>query len=308
MKNTRLADQLASGDLSPDDLPELDGGDYCSAHEIGEAFLLLVGRTAEASNALSRAAAMLPMLEQRVSLAIPSNAATGHLPDGRSFLITRRLSGVPLSRSLFKTMTAKRVHAAAQALAAFLADLHATPRELTESAGIPVAWYPFAATEDGMADGPSAPHYANDLSRIEQHGLVAQSTLDRLHALTEAQMARESDRQSEPVLLHGEVSADHVFVNPDDLTVTGIIDFQGLVLGDPVRDLMYIADDFGVEFAEQVARAYPHPRLADPLPTLGFYSVWHIVVRMLWGAEHGYAERAAMLAQQLEATVAADTH
>lgn len=303
MNHTNLAHQLASGDLPLDALPDLDGGDYCSAHAIGDEHLLLVGRTTEASNALSRAAAMLPGLESRVTLAIPSSEASGLLPDGRHFLVTRRLTGVPLSRDLFKTLSPQQQTAAAEALATFLFEMHATPVALADAAGIPVAWYPFAATEDGMADGPSAPHYANDLARIAQHELIPQAAIDRLSALVDEQLARERKRQAEPVLLHGEVSADHVFVDPESLSVTGIIDFQGLVLGDPVRDLMYMADDFSLPFAEQVAHAYSHPRLADPLPTLSFYRVWHIIVRMLWGAEHGYAERAAMLARQLETAI-----
>ncbi len=296
MQHPDVAASLRSGSLRPDSLAPAGGGDYCDVRDAGKDWLLLVARTDEASCSLARTSALLSGIIPRVSLMIPEPGATGLLPDGRRFLLLRRVPGVPLTRGLLAAMTSDQQDAAARAIGSFLGVMHATPVELAATAGVPTAWYPFAATEDGMSDGPAAPYYAEDLDGLARSSFVDSATLDRLAKLVTAQLER---RVAGPALLHGEVSADHVFVDPATLRVTGIIDFQGVVLGDPVRDLLYLADSYGLTFVEAVLRYYPGDAMPDLLPALAFYRVWHQVVRLLWAAEHGYAERATMLGERV---------
>ena len=117
-----------------------------------------------------------------------------------------------------------------------------------------------------------------DLTALARTSLFDTQTLNWLVALVVDHLARG---ESDPVLLHGEVSVDHAFVDPATFVVTGIIDFQGVVLGDPARDLLYLADSYGMPFVEAVLRHYPGGRLADPWPALAFYRVWRLVVRLL---------------------------
>lgn len=294
--SSNLTADLIAGRLSPESLPDAGGGDYCQARDAGPNWLLLIARTDEASHSLERAAAVLPHLLPRVTLAIPEPGGSGLVPDGRRFLHLRRVPGVPLSAELLRSMTVRQQNDVARAIGEFLGQMHRTSVEIADAAGIPTGWYPFAATEDEMRAGPAGPHYATDLQGLAETGLLDASTLDALATLVDDHLRRE---ETGAVLLHGEVSADHVLVDPDALEVTGIIDFQGLVLGDPARDFLYIADDYGPEFLANVLNHYPIAWREDPLEALAFYRVWHLVVRLIWQFGHGYAERADWLAQRL---------
>lgn len=296
MGQADVARHLESGQLRLDELPLVGGGDYCGAWDAGDEWLLLVAHTDEAGQSLARTARIVPRVAPRTTLAVPEPGAGGVLPDGREFLLVRRVAGGSLSSAMLGAMTPSQHDAAAMAIGRFLGEMHGLPAAFGEAAGIPIGWYPFAATEDGMRDGPAAPHYDADLAALARTSLFDTRTLDWLAALVADHLARG---ERDPVFLHGEVSADHVFVDPATLAVTGIIDFQGVVLGDPARDLLYLADSYGMPFVEAILRHYPGDRLADPWPALAFYRVWHLVVRLLWAAEHGYAERAALVAQRL---------
>lgn len=190
---------------------------------------------------------------------------------------------------MLDSMTPLQYDAAAMAIGMFLDQMHELPAAIVVAAGIPTGWYPFAATEDGMRDGPAASHYDPDLTALARTSLFDTQTLNRLAALVADHLARS---ESDPVLLHGEVSADHVFVDPVTLAVTGIIDFQGVVFGDPARDLLYIDDSCGSDFVATVLRHYPVGRLGDPWAAFAFYRIWRQVVRLLWAADNGYVQRA----------------
>ena len=295
-----IASRLASGELIPDALPVAGGGDYCSAWDAGDGWLVLVARTDEASRSLERAASILPVIAPRVSIPIPEAGTTGVILGGQRFLMLRRLPGVPLSAALLDSMSPAQVETTTRAIAAFLGEVHATPADLAMAAGIPIGWYPFAATEDAMRDGPAEQHYVADLAALTRASLLDRELLGRLDRLVTIHLQRGEE---DPILLHGEVSADHVLIDPETLDITGIIDFQGVILGDPVRDLIYLSDSYGSSFVDAVLSHYSDSALRDPKPALEFYRVWHEVARLLWAAEHGYQERVPVLRSRVAAAV-----
>ena len=64
-----------------------------------------------------------------------------------------------------------------------------------------------------------------------------------------------------PVVLHADLSKDHIVMEDD--SVTGVLDFGDVNWGDPDYDFMYLFVDFGQDFAEEVARRYGHPNIAQ---------------------------------------------
>src|SRR5215472_15442567 len=62
-----------------------------------------------------------------------------------------------------------------------------------------------------------------------------------------------------PVVLHADLSRDHILVEDDE--VAAVIDFGDVNWGDSDYDFMYLFVDFGGAFVENVAREYGHPDL-----------------------------------------------
>jgi aminoglycoside 2''-phosphotransferase len=62
-----------------------------------------------------------------------------------------------------------------------------------------------------------------------------------------------------PVVLHADLSPDHILVEDDK--VAAVLDFGDVNWGDPDYDFMYLFVDVGRAFVEEVAREYGHPDL-----------------------------------------------
>ena len=60
---------------------------------------------------------------------------------------------------------------------------------------------------------------------------------------------------SEAVLLHGDLSPDHVLFDRSHQRQSGVIDFSDLTIGDPAWDLLYLYADYGVDFVRRLLRA-----------------------------------------------------
>jgi len=60
----------------------------------------------------------------------------------------------------------------------------------------------------------------------------------------------------QPAVLHADLGRDHILMEHD--SVVAAIDFGDVNWGDPDYDFMYLFVDFGLDFAEEVARRYGH--------------------------------------------------
>ncbi len=57
-------------------------------------------------------------------------------------------------------------------------------------------------------------------------------------------------------LIHGDLSSDHIFWDEKTQSISGIIDFNDLCIGDVSLDFTGIFADYGEDFVEQVLSFY----------------------------------------------------
>jgi hypothetical protein len=67
-----------------------------------------------------------------------------------------------------------------------------------------------------------------------------------------------------------------------------------VIIGDPVRDFLYLYEEYGLPFMAQFLDHYPVPDRRSLLARLHFYREWHTALRLLWAVEHRY-ERGIIL-------------
>jgi aminoglycoside 2''-phosphotransferase len=236
---TRLAQQLNVGDHPVEYLGE---GDFFRAHTIAGTWVARVARHPRAARALQREACLLPLLCDQLPLAIPQPIV--HDPGGAgdaAFSVHRLLPGPALTRARYHALPIRARDRCAGAVGHFLATLHATDIALAQACG------------------------------VEHHDFADA----RLHTLRQANVPLspfltgmlEAHRYChyQPVLLHGDLSPDHVLFDPQQQEVTGIIDFGDVAIGDPAWDFVYLYQDYGTDFLTRALRAYPHPDQAGLL-------------------------------------------
>lgn len=126
----------------------------------------------------------------------------------------------------------------------FLAALHAVPLARVVHAALPPAT---------TAGGRAAFAAFAARSRADVRGTLGAAAEGRL-------VARLEEAQSDdlfaftPVLLHADLSPDHILVDPSTGALTGVIDWGDMATGDPALDFAGLLEDVG-EGAERNALA-----------------------------------------------------
>jgi aminoglycoside 2''-phosphotransferase len=176
------------------------------------------------------------------------------LPVPRYLQAARHSSAAPHGYAIYKYLpggsmdlsglTNKKRDAAATALAGFLRALHAL--QLGPGSGIVLPHVDARLIAEQ--------YFARAASDIVPK--VTHQAAGALLRVFEMHLAEPRNFSFKPVLLHADLSRDHVLM--EDGVVTGVIDFGDVNWGDPDYDFMYLFVEFGLAFVEAVARRYGH--------------------------------------------------
>lgn len=277
-------------DLAIDSIEVAGDGDYCRAYNINREWLFLIAKHPEGSRSLERVSGLLPALAPTLPLPIPRITYAGRASECfPAFVGYPKIQGISLTAERLRGLSGEDQARCAADLAVFLRGMHCFPLDAARQAGIPVCAYPFAATEDGLTDGTAEEQYRHALERILSYTLLDQAMRDFCQRIVAEHLEGAPAEVVPLALLHGEVSSDHLLIDPATRRLTGVIDFNGAIIGDPVRDLLYLYEDYGVVFLVSILDHYPiadRPRL---LAKLHFFHAWHTVLRLLWALDHQYS-------------------
>lgn len=236
------APAIDAGSLRP-----LGAGDFCVAYVTDDGWVVRVPRHEQATAALEREARLMEALAGRLPLPVPRprfHEAAGRDRDAVAFAVHQRLDGVELGRSFWAGLPdGPRADLPAR-LGAFLAALHEVDPAVGTRAGLRevdhAAWMRTWARRAGADSGLPLP---GDL-------------LADLHACLAGWVAEDADLRYPAAILHADVSPGHVLVDPERGVITGIIDWGDAVIGDPARDLIFLYEDWGMDFLDLALGAY----------------------------------------------------
>jgi aminoglycoside phosphotransferase (APT) family kinase protein len=94
-----------------------------------------------------------------------------------------------------------------------------------------------------------------------------------------------SDRERwayRPAILHCDFGPSHVLYEPNELVLTGAIDFGDVTVGDPARDFIFLAEDWNPDFLSLALERYslePSERL---LPRIEITNLLNLLWWALW--------------------------
>jgi aminoglycoside 2''-phosphotransferase len=227
----------------------LGQGDFCTAYLVDRQWVCRFARHHDAAASLGREACLLPRIAQRFDLRVPD---LQHIEADPPFTAHPLLPGPALTRDRYGALPEAARERCAVQLAIFVHQLHDTDINIPRSCGIPEIDY-------RRLFGALTPRADRQLyHRIDSAGRRYVETT--VGAFVDAEPAR-----SAPVLLHGDLSPDHVLFDPQANTLTGIIDFGDASLGDPAWDLVVVYEDYGLDF---LGRFMGHYTSSDRAPLL----------------------------------------
>jgi aminoglycoside phosphotransferase (APT) family kinase protein len=195
-----------------------EGWDF-QVFEVDRNWLFRFPKREESAAKLTKEYQLLSDLEEWVSLPVPNYQYYCESYEGSSwpFAGYNKLPGTPAD--VAETVDWPSV---ARQLGHFLADLHAYPIDRAEEAGVP-------NERDRLAQWC-------DESLTELDG-VAELPVDRrdLSSYLESDVPGRFD--DTPRLVHNDLWAEHVLIDPHTRRVSGIIDWGDAAIGDPTVDL-----------------------------------------------------------------------
>ncbi len=225
---------------------------------------------------------LLPKLQKRFDLLIPNFEFIGK-HQGLPFVGYKKIDGIPFTPNLFRTLSKDAKTQAIKDLAAFITKLHEFPADEARKC---IAW-----------EETSKEIYQNRLSRVKDlEGKVPKHLLDYLRSQFDIFFSQLVDFEQESVLVHADLTPDHILFNRQTQKIEGIIDFGDIAISDPDMDLRWMLDpdDFDPEFLDEFLKYYKHPNPEMLKKRLRFF--WNVssMIDLFHGIDNDDPEKFAV--------------
>ena len=193
---------------------------------------------------LKKEQAVLPVVAQRVEFAVPLFEHVGTWR-GQPYAGYRRIPGRPLSGCLFSG--SKLADEVAESIASALSSLHAIPTLLFTE---PCAFEP---TVEAWRQ-----RYQELWETVRTRILPLLDS--RMREAVERGFGRFLDKElktlEDVALVHCDLGCEHILIEEDGTTVTGLIDFEDVTIGDPAIDFVGIFVTYGMEAVDRIRTGY----------------------------------------------------
>ena len=233
---------------------------------------------------LKKEEAVLPVVAPRVDFAVPCFEYVGTWRD-QPYVGYRRIPGRPLSDRPF-TGT-KLAGAVTESIAAALSSLHDIPTSLiAETCG-----------EEPTVEAWRERYLELRIEVRENFMPLLDSTIaDAVERGFNRFLDDELATLEDVALVHRDLGCEHILIDDDGSTVTGLIDFEDVSIGDPTIDFVGIYVTYGMESVERVRDAYQRvsgiQRTLDAnfITRLRFYTWMASCHEIIYGLEEGRSD------------------
>jgi aminoglycoside 2''-phosphotransferase len=234
----------------------------CLVVEVNGTYMFRFARRPEVKRQLAKETLLLPRLAETLSVPVPNPEFICAHPeaDDPAFIGYRKIYGEPLVRGHLSCNGVSRL---AQGPARFLSELHGFPLEEAKRLKVPYL---------------EPPRWRRRYEAL--YRWVSRAVLPLLEAPAQRELSLlwrsfldcwvGSDFL--PVLVHGDLTADHILCDPSPALLTGIIDWGDATVGDAALDFAGLLYSRGPEFTQQILAMYQHDVDASFWQRASFYS------------------------------------
>jgi aminoglycoside 2''-phosphotransferase len=191
---------------------------------------------------LDNEAKVINFLREYVTVPLPIQE-----PLGRDMIKCNLMKGKQVFRNSLLQMDGKSQESIAEQIGSFLKKLHSIPIKDVENRAI--GDYPYSECQDEW------------LTRFEEikrkvFPYCSSYTKECINQIFSPLEEDDEFMVYKPVLIHGDMSPCHLFIDERTKKLTGVIGFGLSGLGDPAYDLGTLLDNLGETFLKRVGRYY----------------------------------------------------
>ena len=216
-------------------------GDNSVAFVINDQYIFRFPKREEVKDQLEKEIKVLPKIRQHLSLAIPEFK---FISPTLSFAGHVKIAGISLSYKSYRSLEKKYQLSIQHSLTDFLKQLHQISLSGLQNCGLEVM---------DMKE-----EYSNNLFNARRFIFpnISENNQNVISNLFNAYLDDPAHFNYEPALIHNDLSKDHILFDPSTGSLSGIIDFGDMAIGDPDYDFMYLFDEFGTDFLHQILNNY----------------------------------------------------
>ena len=205
---------------------------------------------------------------------------------GISFVTYEFIPGVQFTKNVSNNFSKEELLTIAQQLGSFLTTVHSFPIEKAKQLGVQ------------QIDSLNSWEQRLKKIRKEVFSHISKNEQDWTIKLFESflQIVRKMPINS--VLIHSDIRPEHIIVDPETHTLSGIIDFGDIEIADPAYDFTFLAQ-YGQGFLTQAYQNYILPRDEAFETRRQFYEDRHVVTNLEHSLELGDKERIQIHKRQL---------
>ena len=226
-------------------IDKIGEGENSLALLINQDFIFRFPKREEVKDQLAKEIAILPQISPLLNLEVPH---FHYVARNLNFAGHKMIAGEPLSNKIYNSFEKTTQRSIQQSLALFLSQLHAIDLSTISDSVLPIM-NPKEEYTENLSDAYQLifPHLPTK----------ARETISEIFT---SYLNNPENFKYKPTLVHNDFSTDHILVNSATEEISGIIDFGDMAIGDPDYDLMYLADQLGVEFITGFSDYYSTPR------------------------------------------------
>lgn len=240
---------------------------------VNEVLIFRFPRMPAATIALEREIKLLNAIKTHLPLPVP-NPIYSHLDSEQIFMGYPMLPGVPLWREIIPMLDEPTFHRIAQQLAEFALALHSIP---VETLGVQLS-YP---------DDRSFWQEMYDAFRDELFSCMREDARQQVTHNFETFLNDKENFAYAPVLHHGDLGGSNILYDAERRSLSGIIDFDSIGLGDPAVDIAAVSS-FGETFMHHFRQFYPNLEALEKRSA--FYRSTFASQQALWAIRGGDQE------------------
>ena len=268
-------------------------GEGCdsTAFDVNGEWVFRFPKRADVDTQLEVEIGTLRVIAERSPLPVPSITYVGEPSEDFPYRFTgyRKLAGLPAIRLSPDDVPYAKV---VRPLGGFLSWLHAIPASQVEGLTLPARVAGDVEDEvrtEALEDYQSVSEAASDLLTPQWRECFETAAPNGLLRATS--------------LIHGDLAAEHVLLDPDTHEITGIIDWADVQFGDPAMDLAGMFHWGGAPFFEAVTREYGHPVSQESFEKARFVAACRGVADVNFGLQNGRPEYVAAGLRALKLTI-----
>lgn len=262
--------------------PGLDNATFLVNNE----YIFRFPRSQEANSIIHRESLMLPLIKSKVKITVPDIEYIGYRNDGSEFTGHKLIAGISLEKEYALTPEGSPKLHIVKILKKFLDQIHSFDIN--------------KAKTNGVEEKNLYYNYLGEQKRTEE---ILFQALDKLYPNEASNFKKsinklffeyfttEENFKYISVLCHGDLKKEHLIYTPESDTLSGIIDFGGLVVTDPDFDLWRLYFHYGEQFVRAILGDYHSKNYESLFKKLHFYTAARLI---------HYAVRAVLLNENIE--------